>query len=377
LGLLALAQADQDGHTMTDKSELLNIPPRYMWGWDEVTPLGGPLRANLSGFCGSCSIQSAALYYGNWVTQNDVRMAVGNAEVLLGYNALEAVTRLRMRGTEWNNNGSGSNVSNASVPIHARFFAWANVHITMGNPVILGVYMREFGGDDDYDHIVPMVGYHSTPNPALFLNDLHSNSTMKYKLDERYISSREGCRPAPGQTMNKYDYCLPASTQYAIAVTGNVDDTGETFPVRLEAPLWYEPDYSTEDARYETPLKMRVTAHITGLTPGANYMLLRFEGVRNVPHRHFSNGNYSRSILFTALGGVHTIKDQSEFFTNVSVFYRCVQHATATTKSHDFMTMAWFMNSPFTVVAVFAVLLAFYGGGQVITLLHVHASKSG
>ena len=60
----------------------LNVPPRRMWGW-------GP---GLSGFCGEMSIQSAGLYYGNYISEQRARDAGGTgSQLLIGVN-LEAVS---------------------------------------------------------------------------------------------------------------------------------------------------------------------------------------------------------------------------------------------------------------------------------------------
>lgn len=51
-------------------THLLPIPPRFQW-------------ENGHGFCGETSIQSISLYYGNYISQNQVRKIAGS-EVLVG-----------------------------------------------------------------------------------------------------------------------------------------------------------------------------------------------------------------------------------------------------------------------------------------------------
>ena len=52
-------------------SRRLPIPPRLMWGWGHA----------VSGYCGSASLQTAALYWGNWLTQDTVRGQTGAHEM--------------------------------------------------------------------------------------------------------------------------------------------------------------------------------------------------------------------------------------------------------------------------------------------------------
>lgn len=60
LFLLTIGQHDPE-------PRLLDLPPRYMWGW-------GP---GLSGYCGSVSLQTAAIYHGNWLTEDAIRGTSG------------------------------------------------------------------------------------------------------------------------------------------------------------------------------------------------------------------------------------------------------------------------------------------------------------
>ena len=41
-----------------DFDVLLDVPPRYMWGWGK----------GLRGYCGETSYQSFGIFYGNWVS---------------------------------------------------------------------------------------------------------------------------------------------------------------------------------------------------------------------------------------------------------------------------------------------------------------------
>merc|ERR1719319_807518 len=148
------------------KPTLLDLPARYMWGWGPGT----------SGFCGSMSIQTSALYYGNWITQAAVRGVTGGTDasheiLLYGQDetgeccgALKACHLLGLNATAFDTDG-------ANTPQHKAYLDWARAAINNGNPVVITVYMNGFK-DTDYDHIVPMVGF---DEGAIFFNDLHYN----------------------------------------------------------------------------------------------------------------------------------------------------------------------------------------------------------
>ncbi len=62
-----------------------------MWGW-------GP---NVKGYCGAESIQSAGIFFGNYFSQEQVRYADGDNELLIGVNDQTAATALSLVNQEW------------------------------------------------------------------------------------------------------------------------------------------------------------------------------------------------------------------------------------------------------------------------------------
>jgi hypothetical protein len=99
------------------------------WGW----------APGVSGYCGETSIQSAGLYFGNWISSERVRYAGGNAEVLVNVNAHTAATALKFTIARWN--------SGAKKPQNAAFVAWVKSQLAAGHPVVAGLYQSETGGD--------------------------------------------------------------------------------------------------------------------------------------------------------------------------------------------------------------------------------------
>merc|ERR1712113_973931 len=132
-----------------------------MWGWSPP--------ASAVGYCGSMSLQTIGLYFGNWIMQDAARGTNGGHgpqnELLLGgrdSSESHALKVLHFNLTSWGD-------WRESKPQHAAFLKWAREAIDASNPVIFGVFMRTLS-DPDYDHIVPMVGYDST---GIYFNDLH------------------------------------------------------------------------------------------------------------------------------------------------------------------------------------------------------------
>eukprot|EP00929_Paragymnodinium_shiwhaense_P004575 TRINITY_DN105634_c0_g1_i1.p1 TRINITY_DN105634_c0_g1~~TRINITY_DN105634_c0_g1_i1.p1 ORF type:complete len:340 (-),score=45.60 TRINITY_DN105634_c0_g1_i1:46-1065(-) len=304
--------------TATSKRVMLDLPPRYMWGWSPP--------AWAVGYCGSMSLQTVALYYGNWITQDAARGTNGGTgpqnSLLLGghhekdtYPSSEshALKVLKFRYTSWDDR-------HAERPQHKAFIEWARSALDAGDPVIFGVYQH--GLDDvDYDHIVPMVGYDSD---ALYFNDLHSNFTMRYKVPD-FVRSRKECGGNVGKKV--YHYCLPPSVNYGISVHGNADSKNELLPARLHVNSWTEPDYSKEDAHHQIPVEMTGTLTVTDLKAGVKYALLRYEHSSHVPEEDFlTQGKFASRIDFVGPSDGKA-EFQTKFMTNSTVFFRCVRAA--------------------------------------------------
>ena len=193
------------------RAGILDLPPRYMWGW---SPPGGRAPATASGYCGSMSLQTVGLYYGNWLSQDAIRGTSGghNGKHMLligvgGHTSESAACKaLKLNCSTWDYN-------KASNPQHSAFMSWASAAIDAGKPVIMGLYWAE-ENDADYDHIVPMVGY---SEGAVYFNDLHSNTTRRSELPG-FASSRQKCKQkvhrerqstATAQREESWKFCLP------------------------------------------------------------------------------------------------------------------------------------------------------------------------
>ena len=128
-----------------------------MWGW---TP------AYASGYCGSVSLQTAAIYYGNYLTEDAVRGTSGghdgNHSLVIVYRkdldcrhgASYADCQYPMSATcrKLKLNCSMYNYDREKAPQHESFLRWAKGHIDDAVPVIMGLYWAS-ESDPDYDHM--------------------------------------------------------------------------------------------------------------------------------------------------------------------------------------------------------------------------------
>ena len=94
----------------------------------------------MSGYCGSASLQTVALYYGNWLSQDAVRGTTGGHdgrhELLLGDGGCCAsaaiAAQLRLNVTQWPH-------AKVPAPQHAAFVDWMTTAIDASEPVVFGV----------------------------------------------------------------------------------------------------------------------------------------------------------------------------------------------------------------------------------------------
>jgi hypothetical protein len=310
LGMRVRAPVKRFHHGKNATSVLLNIPPREMWGWFD----------NVDGYCGECSFQSVALYYGNYVSQEEVRYADGNEELLVAVNDETAAKALRLDYEEWN--------YNQKTPQSTAFLAWVKKNIDAGVPVISGWYIREKSGtgDSDYDHIMPIVGYESSGNSVsgIYHNDLYLQSHT-YTSYAELFATRKGCSQSSAPK-RPYDYCLPTDVDYGMAVFGNTDPNDETYHTILQVSSWTEPDWGEEDDIHDKPTTIKVSATVYGLTAGVKYVILRFDDAKSLPKANtsFLKGSWSTQYPFTATGTTYSYANFSTIQSDGTYFFRTV-----------------------------------------------------
>lgn len=284
---------------------LLDLPPRYMWGWEEWS----------LGYCGEMSLQTAGIYYGNWLNQAAVRLTSGfdDPEHFLELEALHGNRSFKHACDIFKLECSAWDLNRRERPQHDAFLAWSRTAIDHGWPVLFSVYQK---GDSDpvSDHYVPMVGYDDT---AIYFNDLNRSQTLRSELS-MFVQTRRTCNypSAP-------EWCLPRDMNAGLRVHGNADVDHVLLPIRLLMSSWKEPDFSKEDRQHEAPTLLTAKLNITGLSAGLTYVVLRYSDPNQVPDRDFLNSKFDSKFIFKAAGDVFT--QSVTFMSNSTTFFRCIR----------------------------------------------------
>lgn len=262
---------------------LLDIPARSQWNFS-------------NGYCGSCSIQMAALYHGSYVSQDRVRKSIGDLEILFGTRMNRSLDSLGFQYTQWN---GGEDIT--------KYLVWLKETLHNRTPVIVAT-----NHGDKYQHIIIMVGY--TCDSVSAYND---NDTLFYNECHESYTSQQTCKIWQDPTMHNY---FDPTRHYGTVVTGIKDPDKETVPVHVEIDRWNEPQPSS------TPVTMNAKIHVRSLVKGKPYILLKYTDHTKVPVRNFADdGNYVFT-KFVAAGDTALFNDS--FLNTETAIFRCVPDNT-------------------------------------------------
>jgi len=298
--LLSLIVCLSSINTYVEASILLDIPPRHQW-------------ENNQGYCGSCSVQQVALYYGTYVSQYVCRAIINpnqSEQVLVGVNMSTLLDALSLKYESWN-------YEIHSPPQYRDYLVWGTQHLNNRVPVIITAYIRGMS-DPDYDHIMVATGFNAVDpnsydsNNQIIYNDCFSSSSITRSFGSLYDD-----RSMQGNGAI-YEYCIPKQYDYGCAVTGIKDIEGVTLPVYLSIDSWDEPNVTIGEA----PIQLNATIRVSLLTVGRSYLLLRYDDYRKVPSRDFHNSSFNSARSFVATDTTHYFDDQ--FMSNAVVVYRCI-----------------------------------------------------
>ncbi|QHD06937.1 C39 family peptidase [Pseudomonas sp. R76] len=285
----ATITATKNGTQMND------IPPRLQW------------EANY-GYCGETALISAGLYYGQYVSQFDARAIASpntkqskrGSQLLLGVNDGAAAAQMRLKAVEWDS---------VTTPNANKFLAWVKGNVVSGYPVIISVYenFSQFenedggAGDDEYDHIVPVIGVSSTQpvtEPATYYADdviaFSDNGLWSPDGKPKYLYRfKFGAFQANREEANDESrpvYSLPSGVKnYGVAITGIIDGDGKTLPVRLKTDVNEEKPAMGEGSNTRpASAKINLTVTVSGLKPDVEYNLYRYDSFDNVPESDFN-----------------------------------------------------------------------------------------
>ena len=315
-GQAGLAQTEQVQRYQTNN----DIPPRLQW------------EANF-GYCGEVSFISAGLYYGQYVSQYEARaiaspgigQAAENSQLLLGVNDAYTAREMHLAADVW--------------PIDPTlnaddFLVWVKQNVSAGYPVIIGVFMNynvfygsddPLAGDSEYDHIVPVTGV-SSKNPFTGIAKYDASDTLSFSdnglnadtahPDFTYTYSF-GSFPTLRADANGADravYSLPRKTQnYGIAITGIIDDDGQTLPIRLVTDVNFENPAIAEGATNRPALQdVTLTVTVSGLKAGVAYTLYRYDDFASVPNAGFNRNAAKAAKVWSvqiSSGSVFSVKE--------------------------------------------------------------------
>jgi hypothetical protein len=278
----------------------LDIPPRAQWD-------------NNNGYCGECSIQQCALYFGTYISQYRAREIVYPTsqahDVWVPETSGPIFDALRLNYEAWN--------SAQATPQYQSYLVWTKSHLQRKHPVIIDVYVQE-ESDPDYDHIIPATGFTSVDTNTYHAADtLVFNDNYATTLYTRTFGTLYDTRAMTGNGAI-YEYCIPRDTDYGCAVTGTKDGSGTALPVSLKVDRWNEPNIS----QGKSPVQMNATIQVSALTTGTAYVLLRYNDYHNVPTNNYLSSAYNSSTTFVATNSTQTLSDN--FMSDGTVIYRCV-----------------------------------------------------
>jgi len=278
------------------------LPPRIQWD------------ANY-GYCGEVSFISAGLNYGQYISQYDARalasknarQSLESSQLLLGVNDVAAAKAMHLSATAFNM---------AQKPTSTAFLSWVKSNVTAGYPVVIGVFVNQsrfYGtanpnaGDTEYDHIVAVTGITSThplTGPTTYFDDdvLTFNDNGEWTgtngQPQNVFSYSFGTFATTRQKANAKAgpvYSLKNGADYGIAITGIIDLSRETVPVRLTTNVNAEMPAMVDGSNTRPAAKpVTLTITVSNLKPGTSYTLYRYNTMANVPDSNI-NANAAKA----------------------------------------------------------------------------------
>jgi hypothetical protein len=256
-----------------------------------------------------------------------------------------------------------------------QFLTWIKAYVLNGYPVIIGTYSNEClfyqkcsaphtQGNDEYDHIVPVIGINSlqsiappplppAPLPPYIGTDsiIFSDNGLQGPVDD---PTGPPCPPNPdntyrftytfdqfqatrqGANTNNQYYSLSKETNtYGIAILGIRDDNHDTIPVTVTTNassscssgyINYEyPSIEHDSDTQPAPMPLSLTVTVTIADQTKAYNLYRYNALNQIPNSNFNAqaGNASQSWVIPANSG-STYTLTQNIMSNEVAAYRAV-----------------------------------------------------
>lgn len=291
------------------------------------------------GYCGEISFVAAAMYYGMYMSQYDVRAFTSptgtqrnsSDQVLLGdESTIKAARLFQFTYEQWDRP--------AYAPDSSAFVTWISRHTNQGNPVFLGIYNSntfldvDFSGDSVYDHIVSC--FECEPTYFSFNDNDQGSYPDPTNLSKQPYMYTYTFPAAIRNRTHAYDapslYSLPMGVMnYGVAITGLT--AVEPLLVRIQLTTnAQEEAVMTDHSNVRPPSnEMPLVIYLYHLKPHVMYHLYKYNRPERVPLHHF-NQSYAmnpssatrRELMYTTVTKVTTVTDTIQ--SSDIAFYRCV-----------------------------------------------------
>jgi len=302
---------------------IMDVQPGYQWD-------------DAGGYCGSWATQRATLAKGAWVSQQQVRdhpsPCGGHDNEILSCNIEEALKNLKI-------DFEGFDYKNTPLPQTKAYYKWLKTQLAAGNAV---AWMIMWSGQaypiynltppaGMYGHVEPVIGIQS--NHPLNDTNVYDDDVVLHYTDagtntvSRAISTLAGKWDGPGHRakcgslFHPYSYCIGFPYGFGWAVKGFTPDAKAS--LAMPASLHIDPWKSEPDTRSgRKPEALKGTLTVTGLTPGTQYDIYRWDTVADA----FSDySNEHKRTSFTATNGTFIYADEKIFSSDGTTYYRAVK----------------------------------------------------
>ena len=256
----------------------LPIPPRLQ-------------REEFSGYCGECSIQQSALYYGSYVSEYACRSIIDpsqKSQYLVGVHERKVLSALRLTYTLFDH-------GKVARPEYQGYFVWIKQQLRLKRPVMIVCFVSDLK-DPEYDHIMLATGFTSIDSTAYHASDkLYFNDNFSKAVIGRTASLLNDNRKMLANG-SQFDFCIPTDNDFGCAITGIQDISGEALPVRMELNRNDEPNLIQKKAA----VSLSAVVTISRLQVGRAYALYRYNNCLDVPVQKYAQSKYSTVVKFVA-----------------------------------------------------------------------------
>mmetsp|Transcript_123717 Transcript_123717/g.309220 ORF Transcript_123717/g.309220 Transcript_123717/m.309220 type:complete len:365 (-) Transcript_123717:87-1181(-) len=278
------------------------------------------------GYCGSWSIQRAAMAKGAWISQQQVRNHTvpggGHDEEILATNIDLALKNLKLKA-------EGFDYKHLPTPQADAYRRWIKEKLVAGHAVVWMIMLT--GGHfpvypgvpyGQYSHVEPVVGILS--DRPLNDTEWYDDDYLVHYTDADQHTYYRSMKSLPDDTTLKGNCAHPDYAGYpCIYEKYGFGWSIEGFQDASEGPslsLTVEPSRSEPDTRTGSePEALTGTVTIEGLVVGSTYTIYRWDSVDEA----FQLEHARRVLTFVAKSTKETYTDPNTFPSNGTTYYRC------------------------------------------------------